>query len=96
MFPHLPLTCAAGLSGFAIFVALMGLFIALFMLLVPVIYEKYDKLTRLARALKEVRVGFILAGAGLSLTFLIRSVVQPCSGEKEPDDPLQLHHNHLG
>jgi hypothetical protein len=50
------------------------MFIALFMLLVPVIYEKYDKLIRLARALKEVRVGFILAGSGLTLTFLLRQV----------------------
>lgn len=65
-------TSAAGLSGFAIFISLLGMFTALFMLLVPVIYEKYDKLIRLARALKEVRVGFILAGAGLTLTFLIR------------------------
>ena len=64
----------AGLSGFAIFISLLGLFISLFMLLVPVIYEKYDKLIRLARAMKEVRVGFILGGAGLTLTFLIRLV----------------------
>ncbi|KAF8484371.1 hypothetical protein JB92DRAFT_3085683 [Gautieria morchelliformis] len=45
----------SGLSGFSIFIALFGFFIALFMVLVPVIYEKYDKLIRLARAMKEVR-----------------------------------------
>ena len=75
-----PLVCfqqpfAAGLSVFALFIALLGLFISTFMLLVPVVYEKYDKLIRLARAMKEVRVGFILAGTGLSLTFLIRCVL---------------------
>jgi hypothetical protein len=43
----------AGLSGFAIFVRVSGIFLALFLLCVPVVYEKYDKLTRLARALKE-------------------------------------------
>jgi len=65
----------SGLSVFAILIALFGLFISAFMLLVPVVYEKYDKLIRLARAMQEVRVGFILAGAGLSLTFLISFIV---------------------
>ena len=46
-----------------------------FMLSVPVAYEKYDKFVRLARALKEVRVGFILTGAGLTFSLLISSVV---------------------
>lgn len=41
------------------------------MLLVPVLYEKYDKFVRLARALKEVRVGFILTGAGTTASILI-------------------------
>jgi len=44
------------------------------MLLVPVVYEKYDKLARLARALKEVRVGFILNGSGTVLSLLIAYV----------------------
>ncbi|KAG1750232.1 hypothetical protein EDB19DRAFT_1679160 [Suillus lakei] len=57
----------SGLSGFALFVSISGIFLALFLLFVPVVYEKYDKLTRLARALKEVRVGFILVGSGLHL-----------------------------
>ncbi|KAF7330345.1 hypothetical protein MVEN_02472800 [Mycena venus] len=61
----------SGLSGFAIFLSIMGMFLPLFMLLVPVAYEKYDKLIRLARALKEVRVGFILTGTGTAFSLLI-------------------------
>src|SRR6267154_1928135 len=34
--------CIAGLSGFAIFVSVSGIFLALFLLFVPVMYEKYD------------------------------------------------------
>jgi hypothetical protein len=41
------------------------------MLLVPVVYEKYDRGARLARALREVRVGFILTGAGTVVSLLI-------------------------
>lgn len=40
----------------------------------PVIYEKYDKFARLARALKEVRVSFILAGLGTTVSLLIAYV----------------------
>jgi hypothetical protein len=65
---------AAGLTGFAIFVSVSGIVLSLFMLLVPVFYEKYDKFIRLARALKEVRVAFILTGAGATASFLIASV----------------------
>ncbi|KAJ7844421.1 hypothetical protein B0H14DRAFT_2776896 [Mycena olivaceomarginata] len=61
----------SGLSGLAIFLSLLGIFLPLFMLLVPVAYEKYDKVIRLARALKEVRVGFILTGAGTAFSLLI-------------------------
>jgi len=61
----------AGLTGFAIFVSIFSLLLSLFMLLVPVAYEKYDKMIRLARALQEVRVGFILSGTGVTLTFLL-------------------------
>ncbi|THH16663.1 hypothetical protein EW146_g4009 [Bondarzewia mesenterica] len=42
-----------------------------FLLLIPVVYEKYDKFIRLARALKEVRVGFILLGLGTTFSLLI-------------------------
>lgn len=63
---------SAGLSGFAIFVALATFFLAAFMVSIPVIYEKYDRFLRLARALQEPRMDFILTGTGLFLTFLIR------------------------
>ncbi|KZT29962.1 hypothetical protein NEOLEDRAFT_1084894 [Neolentinus lepideus HHB14362 ss-1] len=65
----------SGLSGFALFVSVAGILLSLFMLFVPVIYEKYDKFTRLARALKEVRVGFILSGVGTALSLLIAFIV---------------------
>ncbi|KAF9243555.1 hypothetical protein BU15DRAFT_42893 [Melanogaster broomeanus] len=64
----------SGLSGFAIFVSVSGIFLSLFMMFVPVVYEKYDKFTRLARALKEVRVGFILTGTGCTFSLLIAFV----------------------
>ncbi|KAH7918072.1 hypothetical protein BV22DRAFT_1200103 [Leucogyrophana mollusca] len=65
----------SGLSGFAIFVSVSGIFLSLFMMFVPVVYEKYDKFARVARALKEVRVGFILTGAGSTLSLLIAFIV---------------------
>lgn len=64
----------AGLTGFALFVGVTSFFLSLFMLLVPVIYDKYDRLIRLARALQEVRVSFILATSGLVWSLLIRYV----------------------
>ena len=45
------------------------------MLLIPVAYEKYDKFVRLARGLKEVRVGFILTGMGVTFSLLIAYVL---------------------
>ena len=45
-----------------------------FMLSIPVVYEKHDKFVRLARALKEVRVSFILTGVGLTFSLLIALV----------------------
>ncbi|TRM64944.1 hypothetical protein BD626DRAFT_490413 [Schizophyllum amplum] len=65
----------SGLSGFALFVSIAGILLSLFMLLVPVIYEKYDKMTRLARALKEARVSFILTGTGNTFSLLIAFIV---------------------
>ncbi|KAG8924888.1 hypothetical protein FRC00_004572 [Tulasnella sp. 408] len=47
------------------------------MLLVPVIYDKYDKLVRFARAIREDRVHFILSSTGLILFLLIRQVESP-------------------
>ena len=66
---------AAGLTGFALFVSVSGIFLSLFLLFVPVVYEKYDKFARLARALQEVRVGFILTGTGCTFSLLIACVV---------------------
>jgi hypothetical protein len=54
------------------------MFLALVLLLVPLISEKYDKFTRVARALKEDRAMFVLVGAGTALTFLIAYVL-PCA-----------------
>jgi hypothetical protein len=65
----------SGLSGFALFVSISGMFLSAFMLLVPVLYEKYDKFIRLARALKEIRVGFILTGTGVTFSLLIAFIV---------------------
>ncbi|KDR79048.1 hypothetical protein GALMADRAFT_224299 [Galerina marginata CBS 339.88] len=65
----------SGLSGFAIFISIAGMCLSAFMLLVPVAYEKYDKFVRLARALKEVRVGFILTGTGVTFSLLIAFIV---------------------
>lgn len=65
----------SGLTGFALFVSIAGMFLSLFMLLVPVVYERYDRLTRLARALKELRVSFILVGTGTTFSLLIAFIV---------------------
>lgn len=65
----------SGLTGFAIFTAVVGMFLSAFMLMIPVVYEKYDKFVRLARALKEVRIGFILTGMGATLSLLIAFIV---------------------
>jgi hypothetical protein len=62
------------LSGFAVFVSVTSIVLSSLMLLVPVLYEKYDKLARLARALREVRVGFILNGSGTVMNILIAYV----------------------
>lgn len=62
---------SAGLSGFALFISVAGMFLSSFMLFVPVVHEKYDKLTRVARALREVRVGFILTSTGVTASLLI-------------------------
>ncbi|KAF9565418.1 hypothetical protein CPC08DRAFT_189701 [Agrocybe pediades] len=80
----------SGLSGFALFTSVAGMFLSAFMLFIPVAYERYDKFVRLARALKEVRVGFILTGTGVTFSLLIAFIVtisawtQP--GCKNPDN----------
>jgi len=60
----------AGLSGLSIFIAVMTLLLSSFLLAVPIIYDKYDKFHGVARALRELRVGFIVNGAGAILTLL--------------------------
>ena len=67
-------TLTAGLTGFAVFVSVIGIVMSSIMLAVPVIYEKYDKFNRLARVMRELRVAFILAGASTSVALLISCV----------------------
>lgn len=71
LFFYLCVFYVAGLSGFALFVAIFSIFLSSFMLLVPVAYERYHKMIRLAHALKEVRVSSILTGAGFTFELLI-------------------------
>ena len=61
---------AAGLSGLSIFIAVITVLLSSFLVAVPVIYDKHDKLHKLARALRELRVGFIVNGAGAILVLL--------------------------
>lgn len=72
--PSLTFSHLAGLTGFALFVSISGIFLSLFLMFVPVIYEKYDKFARLARALQEIRVGFILTATGCTFSLLIACV----------------------
>jgi hypothetical protein len=65
----------AGLTGFALFISIVGILISAVMLLIPAAYEKYDKFVRLARAFREVRVGFILTGTGVTFSLLVASVL---------------------
>jgi hypothetical protein len=65
----------SGLSGFTLFITIIGMLLSAFMLVIPVLYEKYDKFVRLARALKEVRVGFILTGTGTVVSLIIAFIV---------------------
>jgi hypothetical protein len=65
---------AAGLTGLAIFITIIDLVLSLFIMAVPVIYEKYNYFIRLARAMKEDRVQFILLGTGAVTSLLLRLV----------------------
>ncbi|EJD06666.1 uncharacterized protein FOMMEDRAFT_144613 [Fomitiporia mediterranea MF3/22] len=80
----------SGLTGFALFVSIMGIFLSLFMLFVPVIDSKYGKLTRLSRALTELRVAFILTVTGTVFSLLIAFIVTISAwtepGCKNPDN----------
>lgn len=65
----------SGLTGFAIFITIVSLVLSLFLMAVPVIYDKWNKFNRLARAMKEDRVQFILIGLGTITTLLISFIV---------------------
>ncbi|KAF8274782.1 hypothetical protein EI94DRAFT_1713038 [Lactarius quietus] len=61
----------SGLTGFALFISITGIFLSLFLLLVPLANEKFNRLTRVARAIQEDRANFVLVGTGTTLSFLI-------------------------
>jgi len=65
----------SGLTGFALFISIGSMLLSAFMLAIPVVCEKHDKFVGLARALKEVRISFILTGAGLTFSLLISFIV---------------------
>lgn len=66
----------AGLSGFAIFLSVIGIFLPLFMLIIPVIYDRYNKFIALARALRELRICLILTGGGSIFSLLIAYAIE--------------------
>ena len=66
----------AGLTGFALFISITGIFLSLFLLLVPLANEKYNKFTRVARAIQEDRATFVLVGTGATCSFLIAYVTR--------------------
>jgi hypothetical protein len=57
-------------SRIAIFDSLILLFLAAFLLAVPVIYDRYDKLKHLARALRVIRVACVCNGIGVFFSLL--------------------------
>jgi len=59
------------------------MFLALFLLIVPLVNEKFDRLTRIARTLKEDRAMFVLVGSGATLTFLV-AFITTISAWSEP------------
>jgi hypothetical protein len=67
---HLFILSTAALSVLAIFDSLILLFLASFLLAVPVVYDKYDKLRGLARALRVIRVAAICNGIGIFFSFI--------------------------
>jgi hypothetical protein len=65
----------SGLTGFALFISIASMLLSAFMLSIQVVCEKHDKFVGLARALKEVRISFILTGTGLTFSLLIAFIV---------------------
>jgi len=60
----------SALSGIAIFDSLVLLFLAIFLLVVPVVYDRYDKLKSLAQALRVIRVALICNGIGIFFSLI--------------------------
>lgn len=69
------------------------MFLALFLLAIPLANEKYNKLTRVARALKEDRTNFVLVGTGTAITFLISYVVSNTPNSQVLNLAKVYHHN---
>jgi hypothetical protein len=63
-------TYAAALSVIALFDSLVLIFLAAFLLAVPVIYDRYDRLKHLARALRIIRVAAICNGIGIFFSLI--------------------------
>ncbi|KZW02779.1 hypothetical protein EXIGLDRAFT_730894 [Exidia glandulosa HHB12029] len=61
----------SGLSDFVLFVTVLNILLSVFLVTIPVLYDKYDKAIRLARALREDRVQFILTGVGIATIPLV-------------------------
>jgi len=64
----------SGLTRFALIVSITGILLSLFLLLVPLASEKYNRFTRVARAIKEDRANFVLVGTGITFSFLIAHI----------------------
>jgi hypothetical protein len=72
----------------------MGMFLALFLLFVPLLNEKFDKMTRVARAIKEDRASFVLVGTGTAFTFLLAYVVTRSLNDLKLN-VSKVHHRYL-
>ena len=68
--------------------------LALFLLFVPLANEKFDKLTRVARAIREDRASFVLVGTGTTFTFLLAYVVTSSLNDLTLN-LSKVHHNYL-
>jgi hypothetical protein len=60
----------AALSVLSIFVSLFLMFFSAFLLAVPVVYDRYDKLRGLARSLRITRVSLICNGIGIFFSLI--------------------------
>jgi hypothetical protein len=69
----------AGLIGFMLFLVLVLFFLSIFLLVPPILFNRYDKLGGLARFLKERRSQWVLQGLGV-VGSLFGSVVLTASG----------------